>query len=268
MVDKYGIPITLNKADDGTYTITFKDWSNVGLHDFGGNADNLYTDNTPTSFKFNSTSTVGDYTISATDGNKYFTVNSNNVLAWGTDASAATTWELKTKAQRDAIVNAYPDENAASVAKSAGISGVTTASELSTTLGSYVSTVVKTIAPGDFTFTAERNNSKTGGTNPMEVYMGTGKFTYSATGLKAGLYKVTTHSLERDGSNADCVTLANSDYYITTSYLKAGDQQTRLKAWAEDRAGDSNPNSYRRCPNAFQSWQIREQRVHLRGLRR
>jgi len=249
VVDKYGIPITLNKADDGTYTITFKDWSSSqGLHDFGGNADNLYTDNEPTKFKFNSTSTAGDYTISPIDGSKYLTVNSNNVLAWGTDANAST-WELKTKAERDAIVNAYPDENAASVATSAGISGVTTASALSTALGSYVSTVVKTIAPGDFTFTAVRGG--TGGTNPRELYMGTGKFTYSATGLKEGLYKVTTHSLERDGYNADCATLANSDYFITTTYLKAGDQQTRLKAWAEDRASDTNPNSISEAQTLF-----------------
>ena len=35
VVDKYGIPITLNKADDGNYTINFKDWSSSqGLHDF------------------------------------------------------------------------------------------------------------------------------------------------------------------------------------------------------------------------------------------
>ena len=252
VVDKYGIPITLNKADDGIYTITFKDWtSSQGLYDANNSSDVacLYTDRTPTKFKFNSTSTDGDYTISATDGSKYLTVNSNNVLAWGTDANAATTWELKTKDERDAIVNAYPDENAASVAASAGITGVTTASELSTKLGSYVSTVVKTIAPGDFNFTAVRGG--TGGTNPREVYQGTGKFTYTATGLKAGLYKVTTHSLERDGSNGDCATLANSGYYITTSYLKAGDQQTRLKAWAEDRTSDTYPNSIAEAKNLF-----------------
>ena len=232
--DKYGIPLNLSYAD-GAYTFNPYDWTGVYVN----GSDGVYTDKTA-SFSWTPVAKGGGY-VFKTSGGKYMSHASGSYGEYVTlkDADTyATVWTVMSKADRDAIVNAYPADNAKAVATAASIS----TDDLTATLGSYVSSVVKTIAPTDYTWTKVARADATT-ENPREVYQCVGNFTYSVTGLEQGIYKVSINALERDGSNADNVTYANAGYCITTSYLKANDQQVRIKGWAEDRAGDMNPNS-------------------------
>ena len=233
--DKYGIPLNLSyTGTDGAYTFNPYDWTGVYVN----GSDGVYTDKTA-SFSWTPVAKDGGY-VFKTSGGKYMSHASGSYGEYVTlkdDETDATVWTVMSKADRDAIVNAYPADNAKTVATAASI----TTEDLTTTLGSYVSSVVKTIAPTDYTWTkVARADASTG--NPREVYQGVGNFTYSVTDLEQGIYKVSINALERDGLNADNVTYANAGYYITTSYLKANDQQVRIKGWAEDRESDGNPN--------------------------
>lgn len=233
--DKYGVPFTWHSS---TGIINFKDWSGVGLH-IETNGTSVYTDNSsPTAFAF--TATNGGYYLQNSDKTSYARYSIGDYgeyVNMTTDASSAVVWTLLTKAERDAIVEAYPTENKSAVATAAGITG-----DFDTTIADYVSETVKTIAPNDYTW-SKVSRSDANSSTPREVYQGTGNFTTTVTGLSKGLYKISIQAFERDGWNGDCVTLNSNGYNVTTAYLLAGDQQVRIKGWAEDRGGDSNPNS-------------------------
>lgn len=245
MVDKYGVPFTWTSS---TGVISFKDWNDTGLH-IESNGTSLYTDNSsPTSFAF--TATDGGYYLQKADKSSYARHDNGSLgeyVHMTSDASEAIVWNLLSKSERDAIVNAYPSENKAAVAKAAGFTD-----GFDATTANYVSTTIKTIAPTEYTWTKACNRGNATSGNPREVYVGTGNFTTSLTGLSKGIYKVSISALERDGSNENTVALANEGYYIGTSYLLVGDQQVKVKGWAEDRAGDANPNGIADAKTLFE----------------
>lgn len=230
--DKYGIPLTLAFAD-GAYTIKNYTHSDQYVNGSGG----VYTDQGTYSWTIAASGT--GFTIANSDG-KYLTHASGGYGESATLGDDAKVWSLFSKTERDAIVAAYSSENKTNVITAAGLTDVT-ADNFETTISGYVSSVVKTIGPNDYNWTKVRGNNANS-SDPREVYEGTGNFTYSVTGLEAGLYKVSINTFERYGWNANNVTLANNGYYVVTSYLKAGNEQVLLKGWAEDRASDSNPN--------------------------
>ena len=236
--DKYGIPLNFKFAD-GAYTISPYDAS--GKYVNGGGS--VYTDQS--TFNWTIAASGEGYTL-ATSAGKYMSHASGSLGEYVTLLDEAKVWKLLTKAQRDAIVNAYPDDNISTVATAASLE----ASTFETTIADYVSSFVKTIAPTDYTYTKVFGNAASSGT-PREVYQGVGNFTYSLTDLTPGIYKVSINAFERDGFPAANVTYANAGYYISTSYLKANDQQVCIKAWAEDRAGDTNPNSVSEAKTLF-----------------
>ncbi len=248
--DKYGIPLNITLAD-GAYTFQPYDDTEkyIGKVDAG-----VYTDIKDAS-NWTLTADNGGYLISTT-ASKYMTHASGTLGEYITLTDTkenATNWQVMTKADRDAIVNAYPAANTAAVAKSANL----TTDNLETTLAGYISSVVKTIAPTDYAWKKVGSWGNANTTNPREAFCCTGNFTYSITGLTEGIYKVSINAFERDGSNGNNVAYANSGYYITTSYLQANDQQVRVKGWAEDRTNDSYPNSVNDAKTLFDEGKYR-----------
>lgn len=237
--DKYGIPLNFKLAD-GAYTISPYDASSKYV-----NADNaVYTDQS--TFNWTIAASGEGYTL-ATSAGKYMSHASGSLGEYVTLVDEAKVWKLLTKDEHDAIVDAYPADNISTVAKAASLD----ASSFETTIdNNYVSSVVKTIAPTDYTWTnVSRSNASSD--SPREVYQGTGNFTYSSTDLTPGIYKVSINAFERNGSNAENVTYATAGYNTTTSYLKANDQQVRVKAWAEDRTSATSPNSVAEAKTLF-----------------
>ena len=249
MADKYGVPFTW-KAEAGT--IIFKDWAGVGLH-LEGNGSSIYTDNgSPSAWKF-----------TATEGGYYFQTSSDTYVthAMGgygeyvyatAEESSATVWTLKTKAEHDAIVAAYPTDNinaviaAASLSTDAeGFSAYLTANYASKDVTDKIGTAKFAGSIGDWTWTQVRGQDRQPayGTNFCEIFQATGHFDQTIEGLTPGLYKVTVNGFNRIAGFADCNTLGGEGYEIVTSYLKANDQQVQLKSWYSEKEGEKDPDN-------------------------
>ena len=117
-VDRYGVPFVWT-ADE--YSLKFLD-SNVCL--FETDDWNIYTDNATTGFAFEEVE--GGYLLKSLKSDSYLTIvdaaYTHQIVDVTDDASAAVVWQLKSKAEHDAIVAGYVEENYTNVIKAAGFS--------------------------------------------------------------------------------------------------------------------------------------------------
>ena len=241
--DLYGTPIVWNSADG---SIRPYDWNgtvymNDGVYMDGGSL-----------VKWTPEANGTGYTLSA--NGKYLTHKSGTLGEYCTltDVQAdATVWTFMSKADHDAILATYPNNNKTSVIAQAGLT--ISAEELESTLSGFSATVTNTIAPTAYTWAKPNSRNNANNTNPREVYEGNGTFSYSVTGLKQGIYKVSVPAFFRNGPYAFCNTLAAEadPFFVSTALVKANNEQARIKAWAEDRTGTNNPNSVAEAKTAF-----------------
>lgn len=246
-MDKYGIPVTATLSN-GAYTLNPADWNGTV---YINGANGIYTDQTTFSW---SVEQSGDGYI-LYNGENYLTHAAGSLgeyVTKTTDKAAATVWTLLSATDRNTIINNYPNENYANIAKAAGMTDVTADNFLTTLNKDNSAITAKEIAPTEYTFTqVSRNNASSA--SPRELYQGTGNFTYSATGLKQGVYKVTIPAFYRNGTNAWCVS-KSADFAINSNaYILANGEQVRVKGWAEDRTSDTDPNSVTQANTAFTS---------------
>ena len=246
-VDRYGIPFVWTAEE---YSLKFLD-SNVHL--FETDDSNIYTDNASTGFTFEAVE--GGYLLKSQKSDRYLTIVdkafTHDIVNVTNDASAAVVWQLKSKAEHDAIVAGYVEENYMNVIKAAG---------LTATAGDFVSYLAtlnaedKTSAigtarfngsAGDWTFTEVRHQDwqPAYGTDFCELWQATGSYTQTLTGLAEGIYKVTVQGFERSGGWATCNTLAEKGYEISTTTLSANGEETNLKSWYSGKSGENNPNN-------------------------
>ncbi|MBM6992288.1 MAG: hypothetical protein I3J02_03345 [Prevotella sp.] len=242
--DKYGTPFVWDSAA-GTFSPY--DWNGTVYLN-----DGVYVDG-GTAVVWTSTASGDGYILSA--NGKYMTHATGSLGEYATmttDASAATVWQFMSKADHDSIVAAYPSDNKVSVMATAGLTG-STAADFDATLANYTSTVVNTLDPNLYTWTQPNSRNGANATVPREVWSGHGVFTYSLSNLKPGIYKVSVPAFYRDGGFAFCNTLAAEadPYYVSTAYVKANNEEARIKAWAEDRVLTSDPNSIDQAKAAF-----------------
>lgn len=248
VTDKYGIPFNWNSANG---SIEFLDWTGVYLF-ITGTA--VYTDNASSGWAF--TETEGGYYLQNKDKSVYTTHSIGDYGSYvhtTTDVNAATIWTLKTPTERDAILAAYPTENYSAMIAAAGLD--ITADNFEATLNgdnyarkdmtSSIGTATFAGNIGSWTWNQVRSqgNQPAYGTNFAEAWQATGSYTQKITNLPEGIYKLTVNAFQRQGSNANCATLSNNGYELSTAYLKGNDQQVQIASWATDRASDTNPNS-------------------------
>ena len=252
IVDKYGIPVAWNATD-------------ASLKVLDSNADNgknflfqtgttIYTDGVSTGFAFEET--TDGYYLKSNQSGSYLTLAAgthlHQVVALTTEASAATVWQLKTKAEHDEIVGEYANRNLENVATAAGLS--VSADAFVTTLGSSFTAVDMTASigtakftdgAGDWTYTGVRSQGGQPkyGTDYCEIWQATGNYTQTITGLAEGIYKVTVNAFERSGDVAACVAMAQNGYEITTATLSANAEEVALKSWYSERSSDKTPNT-------------------------
>ena len=276
VVDKYGIPFTLTVQEDGSVKMVFMD-NNQGF--FGDSW--CYTDNAAQAYLFESASegSYSGYTLKRTntseankvyaytkeDGDQYRVAanamidgNNANITDW-----AQTIWQLKTPAERNAVVDAYPTDNYENIIKAANLS--TTADQFESFLTTNyagkdytdrVGTAKITNAVGDWTWTGVRGqDGQPAYNNAAEAWCATGSWTQTITGLPEGIYRVKINGFERRANNATSYQLGEDGYgTVTSSYLMANDEQVRLKSWYEEvvKNGNSyNPNSMGEAVTAF-----------------
>ena len=273
VVDKYGIPLELTVQEDGSAKMVFLD-NNQGF--FGDNW--CWTDNAAQAYLFESAS-EGNYSgytlkrINANEANKVYAytkedgdkyrvaanaIMDDNITDW-----AQTIWQLKTPAERNAILDAYPSDNKQHIITAAELS--TTTAEFETYLTTnyagkdytdHVGTAKITNAAGDWTWNeVKKQDNQPAYNNAAEAWCATGSWTQTITGLPEGIYRVKINAFERRADNATSYQLGQDGYgNVTSSYLKANDEQVRLKSWYEEvvKNGNSyNPNSMGEAVTAF-----------------
>ena len=246
-VDRYGIPFVWTAEE---YSLKFID-SNVHL--FETDDSNIYTDNASTGFAFEAVE--GGYLLKSQKSNRYLTIVdaafTHDIVNVTNDASAAVVWQLKSKAEHDAIVAGYVEENYMNVIKAAGLTATAGdfADYLATLIAEDKTSAIGTArfngSAGDWTFTEVRHQDwqPAYGADFCELWQATGHYTQTITGLVAGIYKVTMQGFERAGEPAECNALGEKGYEITTATLSANGEEVNLKSWYSGKSGDNNPNN-------------------------
>ena len=246
-VDKYGIPFVWTAEE---YSLKFLD-SNVCL--FETDDSNIYTDNNSTGFAFEEVE--GGYLLKSLKSDRYLTIvdkaYTNQIVNVTDNASAAVVWQLKSKAEHDAIVAGYVEENYTNVIAASGIS--TTARDFANYLStlpaeektSAIGTARFAGSVGDWTYAEVRHQDwqPAYGTDFCELWQATGSYTQTITGLAKGIYKVTMQGYERLGWWDLCVALGDKGYEITTATLSANGEEVNLKSWYSGKSGDNNPDN-------------------------
>ncbi|MBO5824467.1 MAG: hypothetical protein J6Q93_05865 [Prevotella sp.] len=244
-LDFYGSPVTWNSTEG---SLKFKD-NNLCLFKTG---DNFYTDNNSTGFKF--VETEGGYYLQTADGASYAKLVDGahlKCLMPTGNVAEAVVWQLKTKAERDAMVTDYVNQNYVNVINAAGLD--ITANDFLTELAKYTA-VDKTSAigtarfagnVGDWTYVKGRDQGgqPAYGTDFCEIWQGTGRHTKTINGLTPGIYKVTVQGFERASGWAKCNELAAEGLEISTTTFTANGQHVAFKSWFSGKSDEKNPNN-------------------------
>ena len=281
--DDYGLPIAVTMSD-GAYRLQAQDGNDAARTDiyygggwwmwsdhYDGNADNqagYYAFRGAGSGNYQiqdlnwiaaDNGTLYTTYVYNRDENARYSVAANGSQGDNVDDVQQTYWQLKTQAERDAIITARQNAQAAAVAAEVGLTA-TTPAELSTAAdGGKFSTELTEPAlsfannAGGWTWSgmpAAINSEWTPVGNPAymdsgtEVFQGAGKFTKTVTGLEPGLYKVTLKGFHRDGTNAEMYAKEHTSGMtgITPSYLSANGRTVQLKTWASEATSTTEPN--------------------------
>ncbi len=233
-------------VSDGTYTLRMYDIVTGGsTSGFNGS----YTDNS---------SPIALTPSGDSDG--YKLVNGSNYLTspdtYGSDVMVAdedgnTTWQFLTATQYAAILTSKTSTQEAAVATSASVDITdTTLEDVVGNTDNYTATDMSSMIPtpysGSWTNTSVASRGGTVNMNSsygMERYEGGGTFSYTATGLTAGIYKVGIKAMFRSTSNSVCYTIGEAGYTNSSAYLEANGNTVQIKDWYSSCTSSSVPNS-------------------------
>lgn len=179
-----------------------------------------------------------DSTYSIKEGDNFLTAP-----ATAGDVSRSATesrWKFYSKDDYTSYVANTASAQKRQVATAAGLTG-----ELESAIADFSPAAIDAGTPQSFTFTGCANRGGKGdmGDNGMENFQAGGVYSKAYTGLTPGVYKIDVYAMKRIGSNANCVTMNGEGYNPSDAYMEANGNVYPIKAWAEDRAGDANPNS-------------------------
>lgn len=248
ITDFYGYPVNISHTDVNAYTIKMLDVSQSK-----GLGSNLYTDNdSPVAWTFNGDNTDGFTIYNSELG--YFSVGGNHAdTKCVSDVTEASKWKLITQDEHKAIIANQLAGSRLGAIVAAGFTGVTAEDADNFLKNNYIakdytskiqSASLTGINTGwTPTATEHRGFKLTTNENGSEIYQGVGKLTQTVSNLDKGIYKVTIQGFYRDGNNANCVIYDNAGWQMSNMYLQANNFETRIMGWAENRAGDANPNS-------------------------
>ncbi|MCQ2258041.1 MAG: hypothetical protein MJZ41_08630 [Bacteroidaceae bacterium] len=237
-VDNFGVPMVF-QSSGSTYSLMQADnsryYSGMYWTEANSTAENATKYLLAPVSGMENTFTFHNNTNAADDGNMY--INTKELYRVANNSSAVNTpdlrnsyWKLVTVAERNAIIANRTEQAAVQAAELAGIT-VENYSNLSQL--TVEENCTNAIPNTTFGLAAENN--------VYEVFQGTVNLTQTATGLKKGLYRVTLPALYRQGTYADCATLA--DNRMSIAYMEVDGKQVQIKDWASAYTNTSNPNS-------------------------
>ncbi len=260
VVDKYGVAVNLSTNSEGYTTIQFVDDKGYLKATWW-----LYTDGAigdANTFKIINSTVEGTegyhfatqqvspnlndkkyLYVYTNDGNDKYACAGNSTIDDNISDWKQTVWQLKTDAERNAIVDAYPTENINNVIAASDVE--TTAANFETYLSENytaidhtdrIGTAVFSGSAGDWTWTGTdrtQDGQPAYGNGYAEVWNATGTYTQTiaASELPAGIYKLTFQGYERRMANEASAALGNAGYNFVSSYVAANDEQVRFTDW-------------------------------------
>ncbi len=162
-----------------------------------------------------------------------------------------TTWQFLNVSEYQAILAAKTVTQEAAVATVAGID--ISSSSLAAVVGNTSDYTPKDLSsnvpfPSNSSWTVTGVPNRGGTTNQnasygVERYEGGGTYSYTATGLAKGIYKVGIRAMYRSATNAACYSIGQAGYVNSSAYLSANGNLVQVKDWYSSCISDSNPNS-------------------------
>ena len=268
VVDKYGVPFTLTTSGANASLIEFKDWTGVNMFfDKNNHADCwIFTDGGSGQgdnrlFAFEKT--TGGYYLRDAAKDVYIKHDNSVLTVPTTTEGEAAVWTVLTPAERNAILTAYTTDNYQNIINAATLS--TTSANFVTYLSSNFAAKDKTSsvnnakitdAAGSWTWTGVRDqDGQPAYNNAAEAWNATGVWTQTIDNLPQGIYRIKINAFERRTTNATSYALGEAGFgNVTSSYLKANDEQVRIKSWYEEVVKDGNnydPNNMSQAVTAF-----------------
>ena len=255
VADKYGVPFNWKTGADGVGSIEFIDWPDVYLFITG---TGIYTDNASTGWKF--VEDTNGYKLCKGDGSVYATHDLGKYgeyLHTTDNAADATVWTIMNKNDHDAIVDAYPAANKASVMTTAKIKG---------DLDTYLSTLLPVDmtdemdtpifdgSAGAWTFSKVRNQDgqPAYGENFCEAWNATGSWTQTISNLPQGIYKLSVNGFERRTNNVKSYQLGQQGYNLVSSNMVANGEQVMFASWFDAADNNYNPNNTDQAVEKFE----------------
>lgn len=239
----YGMPWQVSVAD-GKYTLRMLDLVKAGNNE--GLGDNAFTDNgSPVAFVAEGNATNG-YILTC-NGNK-LSLNADNTAGYAN--TTACTWQFLTASQWATVQAAKTDAQYESIILSSMIDA--TPSTISTVLAAEGVTATDMSSaipfPTNSNWSPSKNGSRGGNQNGgdygVESYQtGDAKYTYTATGLAQGLYKVGIRAMQRSASNAACYAVGEAGFTASNAYFDANGYRVQIKDWYSSCTSVSDPNS-------------------------
>ncbi len=244
VTNDFGSPWQVSIDANGKYTLRMYDIVTFGSQ--SGFGDNSFSDNgSPIAF-----TVAGDANgFTLMNGSNYITSPSNygdNSLA----PSGNKTWQFLNVEQYKAVLAEKTAAQEASIAATAGIA--LDGSSLSAVVGnenmwrrSDVSSAIP--FPSNSSWTVVNVDNRAGNYNEgsygVERYQGGGSYTYTATGLAKGVYKVGVRAMLRSTSNAVCTTIGDAGYVNSSAYFSANGNVVQIKDWYSSHMSADNPNN-------------------------
>ena len=255
-VDKYGIPFAWDKING---SLKFLD-NNAYLYETDDNT--FYTD-AVASVGFQFIKKDNGYCLMSMKSGAYLKLaegtHGHQTLVSTPEKNEATVWLLKTKSEHDTIITAYTTDNYNHMIAAFGLDTeiddfvkyLSTCK--ATDMTSYIRTARFAGSVGGWTYNEVRaqDTQPAYGTDFCELWQATGSYTQTITGLPKGIYKVTMQGFERSGSYTQCNALGKEGFEITTTYLKANNEQVKLQSWYSEKNGTNYPNRTDEAVAAF-----------------
>lgn len=252
IIDKCGVQV---KWDANAKTFTFLDTNKLLFL----TKDNLgfYTDWNNNGITTWTTIDKGDGTyLIKNDGGKYLSVSKvlNSVtkkydlLPVDTEEDA-TAWTFVALDNKAAYLKKIADANAASVAASYSVDGISTKDELDAALANadnFFTIDLSDQLSADFPTSGTVEKYQQANDERNDEYY----FTQTLTNLGEGIYKIKFGGFERFSSYQNCNNLDEAHNYIYTQ-LYFGDQSVALKKWISEKEGTNNPNNQPQALTAF-----------------
>lgn len=253
VTNDFGSPWKVYLAD-GKYTLRMHDIVTaegntnraLGTNGFSDN------DNAAQHVKWTLTGDANAYKLSYDDGGTKYLCSPNN---YGdnviyTDANFNTTWQFLNVSEYNAVLAAKKSAQETAIATTAGIDlgGSTLATVVEDAVNWRRSDASSSVPfPSKSSWNRTNVPNRAGDTNEgsygVENYQGGGTYSYTATGLAKGIYKVGIRAMLRSTSNGVCSTIGDAGYVNSSAYFSANGNLVQVKDWYSSRVSADNPNS-------------------------